>query len=716
MPDLDDKVQPEQKEEQHGEKIDKQEKLSVALMSEAAEDKTLRCIEPAKVTFKESVDDAGVMSAVKTSDGRSFNKNEDGSWTMSYRANGQDKTVAVDHVQLKQGKLSYDIQKGDKSLNIIESPDGTKVVSAAKTADATLVQKQKFGEKSPEQRDASSLMGGDALPKTPEASSRSMDKNSPKEVPVPVFPELEVPGKGQTGERPRVLKDSIDTRIGTITTFKGENGLVSQEIVRDADRDGVKQVEKRVEKPDGTWEGTIVRTGKDGKETRQHYTEAKQTDTGPGRRNIDVEQTTNEKGEVVKTDWVAGDARYSKSDRGLSKSWKDGEAVHTELWKDGKIVEKSRDYGTTSVKEAYENGQLVKESITSQKGTQEYHYHPPEKETPYKSVETTSDPKTTKVSEYSGPDKSKTTSYDAAGRLTGYYERDGQHTLSKSYDSQGRVTDSRVASPDSVETMKYDSAGKTIGHFKTDKNGFVDEKWDSEGRVLEHHKKTYATDVSPVSEEHVSYEYDKKTGEATGKDRIKGIEYSIVKDTHSDTEIHVCKDGRYFVKGPDGKEREFVDAGQYDQTPAQPTRSILGVSISGGKVENKSERPVLALGKGPGHEHNPHGDGFLRVVKKGEATDPAKTDYDGVVTDPRFQPVTLPDGKILMPASVPPDAAYTKMGDSYTAAVQSDKDGVKVTSPNYTGALNLDQARISDYTGGAPVFPQKPGDPVGRRK
>lgn len=185
---------------------------------------------------------------------------------------------------------------------------------------------------------------------------------------------------------------------------------------------------------------------------------------------------------------------------------------------------------------------------------------------------------------------------------------------------------------------------------------------------------------------------------------------TFLKDKHSGNEVKITPDGKYFVKGADGEQREFVDASAYEQKPAGPTRFYA----NGGKVVNQSDKPILVVGKGPGHEGNSHGDGFLRILKPGDFTDPEKTDYDGVVTDSRFQPVTLPDGKVLMPASVPADAKYTKISDSYTAHVNFSGADVQVTSPNWTNGLT--QTEIDKYTGGAPIHPQKPGEPKARRQ
>ncbi len=191
------------------------------------------------------------------------------------------------------------------------------------------------------------------------------------------------------------------------------------------------------------------------------------------------------------------------------------------------------------------------------------------------------------------------------------------------------------------------------------------------------------------------------TGEIRHFDR-EGAEH--IKDKYGETQIRI-KDGKYLVTGPDGKEREYVEAARHEQTPGRPTHGT-----NGGKIENKSDRPILALGKAPGYEGNPHGDGFLRIVPPGRSTTPQETDYDGVVTDSRFQPVTLPDGRVLMPAKVDADAKWTKISDTYTGTVTRENGEIRVGSPDWTSLLGVRPNHdISEYTGGVSVRPQRWG-------
>lgn len=133
----------------------------------------------------------------------------------------------------------------------------------------------------------------------------------------------------------------------------------------------------------------------------------------------------------------------------------------------------------------------------------------------------------------------------------------------------------------------------------------------------------------------------------------------VMRDRFSDCQIRRATDGRYFVTGPDGREREFVLADDNVQTPAGPTRALF----DGGGIDNRSGRPILAIGKGVPHPGNQHGEGYLRVVPAGTVTDASRTDFDGVITDPRFQPVVLPDGRVLMPRQVDQDAQMFKISD-----------------------------------------------------
>lgn len=160
--------------------------------------------------------------------------------------------------------------------------------------------------------------------------------------------------------------------------------------------------------------------------------------------------------------------------------------------------------------------------------------------------------------------------------------------------------------------------------------------------------------------------------------------------------------GRFFVIGADGQRREFVLASDQVQSPAAPTRIF-----DGGVVDNRSDRPVLAVGKGLPYPGNEHGDHYLRVVPARTCTDGSRHDFDGIVTDPAFQPVVLPDGRVLMPKEVPATAALRKIPDRNTGRVDAD-GSTTLVRPMLPPYGDPDGApTIGRYTGRpAPITPE----------
>jgi len=189
-----------------------------------------------------------------------------------------------------------------------------------------------------------------------------------------------------------------------------------------------------------------------------------------------------------------------------------------------------------------------------------------------------------------------------------------------------------------------------------------------------------------------------KQGHDATKAAEKGEE--VIKGKGGET-VRETPEGKYFVTGPDGKEREYVQSDKYVQTPGKPNRW----PFDGGAIDNQSDKPVLVLGKGVGHPENEHGDGYLRLLPPHTKTDGSATDYDGIVTDKRFQPVVLPNGKVLMPAQVDGDAQWLKVPDRDTGVITKDGrvyDQRALLPPHgETGTFP-----IEEYTGGRPVKPE----------
>lgn len=196
---------------------------------------------------------------------------------------------------------------------------------------------------------------------------------------------------------------------------------------------------------------------------------------------------------------------------------------------------------------------------------------------------------------------------------------------------------------------------------------------------------------------------ESRTYDGTRTVRYEGSELPTIYEPR----VRTDDSGRFMVMGPDGVERQYVVSSERVQQPAEPTRFVAGVRVNGGAIQNNSERPLLVLGKGPGNDNNHHGDGHLRIVPPRATTNGEQTDYDGIVTDPRFQPVVLPDGRILMPAQIPAsaqaEARWHKVPDAGTATV-SQTGTISVERP--LGGDHGPGRPMSEYVGNNPITPE----------
>ncbi len=185
-------------------------------------------------------------------------------------------------------------------------------------------------------------------------------------------------------------------------------------------------------------------------------------------------------------------------------------------------------------------------------------------------------------------------------------------------------------------------------------------------------------------------------------------------DRHTAREVRVTADGQYFVRHGN-EEYQFVDAGQYDQT--QP-----GNTLGGGAINNRTDRPLLAVGNGPDHPDGRKGDAFLRLIRPGENTHGGPEiiggrDYDGIILDPRYQPVTLPNGRILMPATVPHHVGIYKFNDLQTVRVDRFEDNGRADFSIFAARTGGHRwTDISEFTGGSDIFPQRRGQIVAERR
>jgi hypothetical protein len=103
---------------------------------------------------------------------------------------------------------------------------------------------------------------------------------------------------------------------------------------------------------------------------------------------------------------------------------------------------------------------------------------------------------------------------------------------------------------------------------------------------------------------------------------------------------------------------------------------------------------VLRNGREPNGEK---GATHSYVLRAGQENDPNGADLDGIVVDPRFQPIVVPhSGNILIPAEIPIDAQVAKLKDTGILTVTGNWREVSCTtniwllrSYGTIGSLNL---------------------------
>lgn len=186
----------------------------------------------------------------------------------------------------------------------------------------------------------------------------------------------------------------------------------------------------------------------------------------------------------------------------------------------------------------------------------------------------------------------------------------------------------------------------------------------------------------------------------------------IQRDQGSNREVRFPGDGRALVRTGNGPELPFVDSTLQVQTQE-------GEWYGGGAIHNRTNRPLLAIGNAPQQPDGTKGDAFLRVIPPGTRTDGGigGSDYDGVILDPRFQPVTLPGGRILMPSEVPPTVPVLKFSDLCVAQIVRGPGGNPVWQepliPTPDNRLLFDEsATVETFTGRGLrrcITPQRPG-------
>ncbi len=134
--------------------------------------------------------------------------------------------------------------------------------------------------------------------------------------------------------------------------------------------------------------------------------------------------------------------------------------------------------------------------------------------------------------------------------------------------------------------------------------------------------------------------------------------------------IEETRDGRYFVTH-DGVRREYAPSHRFESTPCAPDpghyphpHHPLHNHQIGGQVVNETANPILVLGNGQAADGGNHGAMCAYVLRPGERNNPITSDVDGVVIDPRFQPIYTHNGTVLVPREIPIDARVVKISDT----------------------------------------------------
>lgn len=173
-----------------------------------------------------------------------------------------------------------------------------------------------------------------------------------------------------------------------------------------------------------------------------------------------------------------------------------------------------------------------------------------------------------------------------------------------------------------------------------------------------------------------------------GQDRFTKDGSLITRD--GDHEIRATADGKYFVKGPDGQEREYTAAKVSDTIPIDQKETEPG------RFQNDTKRPILVVGNILDADGNKNGSA-LYLLNPGQHTG-LNRDADALITDSRYQPRMLGD-KALVPTEVPPDAKAYKLTGNCSARVNTDKNGnLDVAWPRYTRESGITPFTLSPST------------------
>lgn len=637
-------------------------------------------IEPAKVSFEQSVDGA----TIKANDGRCFAKGDNDQWTMTYRANGQDKQVAISNVELKDAKLSYDLPASGKLIRVTENPDGTRLavplaeqsVGATPGDKSLLLQKNSTENKGQNdkgylvaQKDDKALASDKAEKSKDQAAEKAAEEN--RKVEKDYLGRV----KKETEALPGGGRKEVAYNYAPQPGKDGKYAFVKVESVYDANN---KQLSETANYPDGSKSRTEYKYA-DGKLAEKSFTRttAKMDESAdnikdPRYRQLSQEyaRAYNKQNPVVETKEVT---KYSYDKNGeLQRS----ESISTRGGKEtGKTIEERQSDGS------------MKEDRTS--GSERF-------------VKVTKD----------GVIQSKESYKDGALRYDYTLNKDGS-TVERNFemlDGKHRQTSQTDSNPKTGETHRREwSYGNDravlVKETITDKYSRFDIGYDEKtgektstyyekgGKALRqtYEGKLVTSRTEIVNGEKIQdcqYTYDKEKNEA------------IVKDLINNRECRISLE-----KPADSLPTDTEHGGLWDRTKDAVSDP--------GKVYNKSDKPIVVIVNGHVDPDDSFqvkknkGSNYVYVIQPGEEI-PKDVDIDGVVMDRRYQAVKGPDGvwrAPIIPAGDPEPDIVKVENNNTVNVVGFDSHN----QPKIEGKYIRKSGLHSEFGGGQPLRPEPSG-------
>lgn len=509
MPDKNELLEPvDVEQEDKSESLESKDRLNVALLSELDKKQVETKLDSAKVVFQKSADNDG-KSLVSCNDGRTFTQNDDGTWTMKYRAGGQDKSMPVANLKLDNGKLTYDVTNGGKELTITETPDGSRMVAPTAKGDGAAALKAQTVKPENEQSQVS---------KGSEVASRNTEKNQPGDSSEEEKERAAIRAKYKVeteqrsdGTKARQVETSPDGTVRIETTY-GADGetATSSKIFIDGEkfRETTFRKDGTVEKENGFYKGQLHSErlfDKDGKPVSEtvywsesHTTDKIKFDKDGNKATIETIDDRTGKTRSIETrnpDGTSKTVDYDENGKVSRESIHD--ANHklletTSIYRNGELVEKRQYKDNEPISETsykYENGKPISgesrnlqtgnsTKITFENGvkTGEVEYGKD-----YRRVRETSYHPNGEVSSnstYKDGHKDKTTTFDDKKQRTSEtsYDQHGlkQHETAYKPGTDIKTSESKFDRGSPVEELVYAGDGKRV--VKQTLHDFTDEK------------------------------------------------------------------------------------------------------------------------------------------------------------------------------------------------------------------------------------------------